>query len=369
MENQRKLTMIASLICFGTNTVMDFLLVTGLHMGTLGLGLGSAIALWVFFLAMAQYYIRGRSSMSFSVRAFDRRLIGTIVKRGYPGAISRFLEMFRCLIVNMLILQFVGSIGLSAFAAVNSVMAVFWPFAFGMMAVTRMLLGVNIGAEDRKSVGDIMRILLIRGGLLQCVITALIIALAVPFTAMFYQNAADPVYQMTMTGFRILPLCMPLSIMSLGFAGYGQAIRNKFFSIALPILDGAVCVVAFSIILIPSMGLTGLYIANIINGVICVLVILIYACVRNRHFPKNIDEFLVLPENFGVPEDCRIDIEVRNLEDVVNVARQVRDFGKRLGIDRRRSNVAALALEETAGNVVEHGFTKDNKKHEFFVGS
>ena len=33
------------------------------------------------------------------------------------------------------------------------------------------------------------------------------------------------------------------------------------------------------------------------------------------------------------------------------------------GVDRRRANLAGLAMEEMAGNVVDHGFTKDKKKH------
>ena len=38
-------------------------------------------------------------------------------------------------------------------------------------------------------------------------------------------------------------------------------------------------------------------------------------------------------------------------------------FCREHGIDQRRSNFAGLALEEMAGNVVEHGFTKDKKNH------
>ena len=33
------------------------------------------------------------------------------------------------------------------------------------------------------------------------------------------------------------------------------------------------------------------------------------------------------------------------------------------GIDARRSYIASLCMEEMAGNIVEHGFTKDKKQH------
>ena len=150
MENQRKLTMIASLACFVINTVTDWLFLVVLKMGTFGLGLGTSAATWVFCIVMLRYYMAGRSEMKFSIRAFSLKDFLIIVKKGYSGAISRFVEMFRCVIVNALILKFVGDIGISAFAAVNSVMAVFWPITFGMVAGIskdvqyQNLLGINV---------------------------------------------------------------------------------------------------------------------------------------------------------------------------------------------------------------------------------
>ncbi len=45
-------------------------------------------------------------------------------------------------------------------------------------------------------------------------------------------------------------------------------------SVVLPVCDGMIGVVLFSFILIPSMKMNGLYLANILNGVFCAAVIL-----------------------------------------------------------------------------------------------
>ena len=39
------------------------------------------------------------------------------------------------------------------------------------------------------------------------------------------------------------------------------------------------------------------------------------------------------------------------------------EFCEKRGIDKRKTNLAGLCLEEMAGNVISHGFTKDQKKH------
>ncbi len=117
--------------------------------------------------------------------------------------------MFRCLIVNFLVLKYAGSVGLSAFAASNSLLAVIWAVPFGMVAVSRMLFSISIGEEDRRSLIDVMKIAMTKGMLVMCGIAALLILLAEPLTQLFFRDPSDPVYQMTVMGFRILPLCMP----------------------------------------------------------------------------------------------------------------------------------------------------------------
>ena len=72
---------------------------------------------------------------------------------------------------------------------------------------------------------------------------------------------------------------------------------------------------------------------------------------------------MAIPESFGAGEDERIDITVRSMDEVVNVSRQVIEFCEKRGVDRRRSFLAGLCMEDMAGNIVTHGFGKDEKKH------
>lgn len=80
-------------------------------MGTFGLGLSSSISVWVFLAVQALYYIRGKSEWKFTLKGCRWHDVPEIVKLGYSGSLSRFVEMFRCLIVNFLIIRYVGSVG------------------------------------------------------------------------------------------------------------------------------------------------------------------------------------------------------------------------------------------------------------------
>ena len=199
--------------------------------------------------------------------------------------------------------------------------------------------------------------------LLMGCIVALLILLAEPMTRLFYRDPSDPVYQMTVMGFRILPLCMPPAMLSLHFASYTQTMEKRIMSVILPVVDGMVGVVLFSFLLIPPLKMNGLYIANILNGILCFIVIAAGAWIILKRCPRTLEDLMAIPVGFGVPADKRIDITVRSMEEVMNVSRQITDFCSEQGIDPRRTFLAGLCMEEMAGNVVTHGFSKDTKQH------
>ena len=142
-----------------------------------------------------------------------------------------------------------------------------------------------------------------------------------------------------------------------------QAMEKKFLSNILPIIGGIAGVVTWAFVLIPKYGMTGLYIANILSVLMCLAVITGHAMGAGRRFPKSMEDFLVIPEDFGAGEKERMDIELQRIDEVTEVSVWVIDFCSRQGIPYRKAFFAGLALEEMAGNVVKHGFAMGSGKH------
>ena len=125
---------------------------------------------------------------------------------------------------------------------------------------------------------------------LMCAISACLILCAVPFTRLFFRDPAEAVYGMTVWGFRILPLCMPLSLITLHFICYAQASGKTGLVNLLAALDGVVCVAGFSALLIRSMGINGVYSANVLNGIVCLVAVVAYSWRKIKHFPRNMEQ-------------------------------------------------------------------------------
>lgn len=359
MENHTRRTTAATLVCVISNSLLDVLFVSVLKMGTFGLALGTAISEWLFFGVLVMWYVKYGSGR-LTLKGMDFHEARSIVVLGYPGSLSRFMEMFRCLIVNALILHYVGSTGLSSFAASNSVMAIFWALPFGMVAVDRMLLSVSIGEEDRKGTEDIMRIVTRWDAPLTLCVSILLCLAAEPLTRMFFQDPGDPVYAMTVMGLRILPFCMPLAVITLSFAVYAQTMQNKLLSTILPICEGVVFVVLFSLLLIPCMGMNGLYVANILNNIGCMMVIAAFAMARIHHIPRNLKDLLAFPDGFGADEKDYLILSVSGEKEIPTIAIQVEAFCLERGIERRKAVFSGLAMEEMAGNIFAHGFSTEH---------
>ena len=363
MENKFNLTTAASLIMIAVNALLNYLFVIILHWGIFGVALAYSLGNWAFFAVQAQYFLRKDSPLHFTVHQVSWHESGNVIKIGLPGAASAIYQSLLGLIVNALITVYVGSAGLSASAASDSILCFFWSIPAGMLAVSRMLLSISVGEEDRQTLTDVMRNMVRYFVPLMCVVSVVIILLAVPFTRQYYRDPSAPVYMMTVRAFQILPLSMPLSVFCMHFVCYGQVSDKQVLVHILSALDGVICIAAFTALLIPKHGMNGVYIANVLNGVVTFLTIILYAVLKNRRFPKNMEELMVIPDSFGVAENDRMDLTVRSMEEVVIVAERVQLFCREKGLDARRSFLAGLVMEEMAGNVVDHGFQKDKKKH------
>ena len=363
LENKGRRSFIASIVYIGINILLNWLFVQVLKMQAFGLALASSLGMWVFMLMQAQFYVSGKSHLRFSIKGLAWRESKEIFSIGLPGALANLYQTARGLIVNRLLESFVGSVAISAFAASNNLLSIVWAVPCGMLAVSRMMISVSVGEEDRRSLTDVMRVMFTRFIPIMCAICAAIILASVPLTRIFYRDPSDPVYMMTVWGLRILPLCMPFSIICMHFTCWGEASGKHGLVHVLGALDGVVCVAGFTALLIGAVGMNSVYIANVLNGIVTTLVIVGYAWLKNKRFPRSIEKLMVIPEGFGAAESERMDMSVGSMEEVVRIAEQVQKFCLERGVDERRAYLSGLSMEEMAGNIVEHGFKKDKWSH------
>ena len=364
LENRRVRTTVASVVFLVVNLVANYVFVAVLKMQAFGIALASSVGLVIFFGIELSHYFSKSAMMKLRFKGMAIKDLGDIFKTGFPCALGDGYQAIRGLIVNTLLTMYAGSMGISAYTTALTFMGLFWAIPGAMMNVTRMLMSVSVGEQDRQTLTDVMRNMYRWCIPIMVVIAGILTVLAVPITKLYYKDPTQDVFMMTVWGIRLMPVVMPLALPSMAAFAYGQASGKQGLVNVLSAFDGVVGVVLFSLILMPSMSLNGLYLAIILNSVAAgIFIVYGYSVIRNRRLPRNMDEFMVIPAGFGVSDKDRMDVSVRSMDDVVRVSAKVSAFCREKGIDERRSYLAGLFLEEMAGNVVDHGFRKDRKKH------
>ena len=356
LENNLRRATAGSVIFIAVNVVLSYVFLVVLDLEAFGLALAASLGLWVFFIVVAGPFVSGQSGFRLSLKNREWKECLSIFKIGLPGALGNIYQTLRGLIVNGIILSAVGSAGLSAFATSGSLLGLVWAVPGGMLSVSRMFISVAQGEEDRTTLVDIMRTAMYWFFPLMTVIGLVVTLLAVPLTRLYYRDVSDPVFQMTVNAFRILPLCMPLSLISTHFSCYWQSSERLFPVYLIAFLDGWATVSLFSFLLVRVMGMNGVYWANVINGVVSAIAVAVYAAVKLKKIPANMAELMVIPDSFGVSEDARIDISFHNKEEISHIAEKIQKFCLGRGIEQRRAYFSGLAMEEMAANVYENGF-------------
>jgi Na+-driven multidrug efflux pump/anti-sigma regulatory factor (Ser/Thr protein kinase) len=362
LEHQEKRSYIAVGSMFVLNAFFNWLFISVFKMGLFGLGLSTAVSNIAFCLIQALYYFSRKAILQFSMKSIRISDLPEVLLNGLPGAITQACIFFRGIILNHLIAQHVGEAGLSALSAINSFGCVYWAVPAGVTSAVIVLGSVYAGEEDREGLMKLMKTFLTRGVGLVTLVSLVLSACCVPLTRIFFQDPAAPVYSMTMMGFLLFPLSSPISAIAVGFSNYYHCMQREKIVRIVSVMDGIVGVILFALILIPALGMNGMWFSQILGCTATALSLYIYAAVNNRKLRCSFREIMCFPEGFGVPDEDRIDISVRSMDEVINISQKIWNFCESHGISEKQKYCASLCVEELAGNIVLHGFN-DGKKH------
>lgn len=362
LERQEKRSYIAVVTMFVINALFNWLFICVLDLGLFGLGLSTAISNLAFCLIQAMYYFSGKSLLRFSLKSVRVSDPPEILLNGLPGAITQACIFFRGMILNHLIVEHVHEAGLSAFSAINSFGSVFWAVPAGVTSAVMVLGSVYVGEEDRNGLMILMKTFLKRGVGLVALVSLTLSACCVPLTRLFFRNPAEDAYPMTVMGFLLFPLSSPLSALTVGFSNYFHCMQREKLVRTVSVIDGIAAICGLALILIPLLGMNGMWLSQLLGCAISALSLYVYAAVYNRKLWCPLRDMMCFPKDFGVPDEDRIDISIRSMEEVINVSCRVGDFCDAHRIGARQKNCVSLCVEELAGNIVQHGF-KDGKKH------
>ncbi len=127
-------------------------------------------------------------------------------------------------------------------------------------------------------------------------------------------------------------------------------------------MDGFGFVFLFALLFLNFMDFSTLFLSFVVGKSAVILSVLIYVCIKKKKFIPLLEDILLLPENFDVPEKDQYISTITSKEEAINISEKIVNFCSAHGVDKRRSYYTGLAIEEMSMIIIDTGFN-DGKKH------
>ena len=292
--------------------------------GLFGIAVATSASYYVNSIILALHYRKG-ATIFFTRQNFSFKPLTEIITLGFSNALSRLSVFGRIFAINHLLAVSFSQVALIAFSVRNSLDNLYLSVIFGTMSTILTLGAVYSGEEDKRSLHILYKISLKYGLIVTIFISASVFIFAEQIVSVYLPKSPEAVDE-TVTALRLYIVSVPLYLIGGVYISFLRALRKKFLSTALCVMEDFGFVVFFAYLLGYSVGLNGIWISFLIGEVATLIFIFCAICKHCGHFPKTLDDLLMLPKDFDVSPKDRFRVTVTNMEEVMQASADIQKF-------------------------------------------
>ena len=365
IDNDRRLTARTAFAITASNIALDLFVVLYKKGGTFDIGLATSISNWIGVLVLLTHFTKKDSTLRFTLFSLPWMDTFRIVRHGLGTEINRLGITVSNAYMNRTLATVASAAAIAGFSIFGQAHSLIRPFVSGIADTVAVLSGIMIGEENRK----MMKHTLLTG-IRVLVLTAAVFSIllgifAREFASLFIADSPETL-DAACRAIRCYAIGLPLFGLNLINQNYLQGIGRHRLSLMLGMLSTFLIPIPFTAVASRFIGADAVWygfpIANAVTLAVYGVMIAVFA-IRHRGRVRGYDRVLLLPEDFDGDANDVLDRSITEQHEISPLAREVWDFCEAHGCDRRRTYLMSLSVEEMAGNVILHGFTKDKKTH------
>ncbi|HWI46665.1 MAG TPA: MATE family efflux transporter [Rummeliibacillus sp.] len=250
-DGNPKLAMAGLITTSVLNIILNYLFIFQMNMGVKGAayatGLSTVVGLFVLFI----HFCNKKSNLRFTRLHFEMTTCTEILKIGSPSFITEGTAAIVVVGYNIAFSHFVGEIGVTSYAIVNYLHAVFIMIFIGIGAAIQPIVSFNYGARLKERLEQVLKLGLKTGIIFGVIILLLGWFLANQLIALFGVTEPD-VIAYTKEGINLFFIGYLFLSFNLIHAEYYQAIKRIRLSMVIIVMRSLVLFIPLLYIL-PSM--------------------------------------------------------------------------------------------------------------------
>ena len=350
LDDHSKLAMGSVIVGNVVNIALDIVFMKFLAMGVAGAAAATLIGNAAGILVVLPYLLSKKRTFHFVLRAGDlRETLRELVSSCTSFAADKGLRIVSGLTANLLLMYFVGNIGVALYAVYSQLKFILRILAGGALQTISTLGSMLYGERDFYG---LRKMLLLLSKYTYALVAALMVGLFL-FSAPFlrsYGLAAEPD---TVLALRIMLLSLPFLWLNDLLARFYPSVRRQNLSVLLLTLQNVVFKVL--ILLLCVAAISQLHWRSIpAVAVWCLLVELLSAAATLLWEKKTYRNLAILGLEDQADRSCHTFSITGEAENVADIHREIDQFCRRNGIPANKGVLLAIAFEEAALNIINH---------------
>lgn len=361
LDGNKRLVTAATVVQSVINVSFDLLAVTVFNTGTWGVGFATGLGFDLAAIVLISNFFRKKTAFKFRFSLLSKNSFLRIFQIGLPRLTKYGCKMLAPLLINRTILAIGGSAAMAAMSVKSSIGNFCLVASNGIAESVNLLSQVFYSEKDKDALKTTAKYAIRANVVFGTILAVIVFFLAGPLAGL-YLSKGTVESGMAETMLKLLALSIVLYGFNCAILNYLQGTRKMLPTHLQTASHRLVFLALLTFILGKTMGVTGLFAAIPLSEV-CVLLTYIIIALATGKGKSRPDALLLLPKGFGYSEENSLAFSLNTMDEVIGISEKINEFCLSHGIDNRRAYYAALSMEELAGNIVDHGFRKDKKKH------
>lgn len=273
-DHNPRLAMIALLAGGLTNIVLDYLFIFPLQMGLTGAAIATASSPVVSMLVASLHWRQKDHHLQFQKVTLQLKELKAIVSLGFSSFFNEFSSAVVMFLFNIMILQVVGTIGVSAYGIIANLNIIVIALFTGLGQGFQPLISNYYGQNKTKEIKYILKLAFLTGGVLSLVIFLVGILTPGELVNLFNSEQNVQLAEIASQGIPLYFASFLLTGINFVVIYFLAAINQARASLRLSALRGLVFIVPILLVMAMWFGLVGIWLTLfIVEALTCVLAI------------------------------------------------------------------------------------------------
>lgn len=354
LDNDKKLVTFSAVVLCVADIIGDVISATVFNAGNFGMGIATTIAFYMELAMLLYHFAKKNANFRLFTRKCNFSDNWAIFKTGSPTLIRKLATVLRDLFINRLnLVVALSTVAVAARSIQNDLNTFMFTIGLGIGRVLVTMTSMYYSAEDKEAIRRLFTYSMkVAVGISSCV-GILIFCFAKPIVYIF---SSDPeIMDFAVFSIRCMAVSLVFDTVAVSLQNYLQGIQNLKMVNFMNFAERFFIPIATAGVMGFLWGSKGILASIAVGKVVLVLMIIAVICIRNKRFPKCVEDFMFLPDGFGGHSEDNFYYKIFSREDVVDSMAKVQEYGRARNISADKINKIVLFIEELGLNAIKYG--------------